>query len=82
MSYRESPTCVVTSVFRRMHLHEQSDTEDAVMEVFLLTLGKVAKLCDDLWYSFRLEFKMQKASLCLAVQQRSWRSDVLRAQAF
>lgn len=36
-----------------------------VMEVFLLVLGKAGKLCDDSWYSFGLEFKMQKAPRCL-----------------
>ena len=54
-----------------MQVHQRGDIEDTVMEVFLLMLGKVGKLRDDSWYSFRLEFKMQKASLCLAAQQRS-----------
>lgn len=44
-----------------MQLHQQGDIEDMVMEVFLLTLSKVGRLHDDSWYSFRLEFKMQKA---------------------
>lgn len=82
MSYCDSPSCVVTSAFRRTQLHEQSDIEGMVMEVFLLTLGKVGKLRDDSWYSFGWEFKMQKTSLCLAAQQKSQRSDGLRAQAF
>lgn len=43
----DSPTCVVTSVLRGMQLHEQGDIGDMVMEVFLLTLGKVGKLRDD-----------------------------------
>lgn len=44
-----------------MQLHQQGDIEDMVMEVFLLTLSKAGRLCDDSWYSFRLKFKMQKA---------------------
>lgn len=54
-----------------MQLYEQGGIEDMVIEVFLLTLGKVAKLRDDSRSSFSLEFKMQKASLCLAAQQKS-----------
>lgn len=71
MNYCDSPTSVVTSVFGRMQLYEQGGIEDMVMEVFLLTLGKVAKLRDDSRSSFSLEFKMQKASLCLAAQQKN-----------
>lgn len=59
------------SVFRRMQLLEQGDIEDVVMEVFLLTLGNMGKLHDDLWYSFGVELQKQKVSLCLAAQQSS-----------
>lgn len=54
-----------------MQLHEQGDIEDMVMEVFLLTLGNMGKLHDDLWYSFGVELKKEKVSLCLAAQQSS-----------
>lgn len=54
-----------------MQLLEQGDIEDVVMEVFLLTLGNMGKLHDDLWYSFGAELQKQKVSLCLAAQQSS-----------
>lgn len=54
-----------------MQLHEQGDIEDMVMEVFLLTLGNMGKLLDDSWYSFGVELKKEKVSLCLAAQQSS-----------